>query len=234
MASYTFTPGGNSAFASLVKNQNGGAWRTVRESPDATSVTNGTTTEIVMRSRKAGSSWNNYRGFLYFDFSDLPSAIIGMRLNRLTLTFKVTNASAGDTDGNKFRLFSLDAENSGFDAVVGDYNGFRSPRTKVLEIDSTGANKSVQITDVPFLRSIEKRINKKQDIHLMMRNLYDITGTPTSTNNLTVHDPKTGTAGDRPRMTLHFTPYRPGTGTTGTGFGGATTSAAAGTGFNTF
>ena len=236
MPVFTFTPAGDSAFAALRKLQTGGDWSTVVTADDASNIVDQTSTEMILRTRLNSGNWENRRGFLYFDLSSLPSRIMGMRLKKVRLTVNVAISSHPDTGGDKFRIYGLRAENSGFDPEVGDYNGFiNATKSSIFTISSTG-EANIDITDSRLVRFIQYKINKKADLYLMTRPLQDVTDTdPSSTNNMGWSDPKHSTAGNRPEITLFFSSERSERqGARGTGFGGLNQSAATGTGFGIF
>ena len=237
MPAYTFTSGGDSAFASLVKAQTGGDWSTIVAASAADSVVDLTTSDLVLLANKSGSNWNLRRGFLYFDLSSLPAKISGMHLQKMVISTYCNSRTIVDTNGDKFRVYALSPTNSGFDPVVGDYDGFIAPLvSEINQITATGADKEITITRRPLLRFIENRINRKAGLYLMTRPLLGITDTdPAGLNRLAIRDPKNTTPSNRPVITLYFVPSgRSDVGGRGKGFGGLSMSAAGGTGFGSF
>ena len=237
MPVYTFTPGGDSAFAGLVKTQTGGDWSTIIAASEASSVADGSAADTVVFTQKSGSNWALRRGFLYFDLSSLPAKISGMHLQKMVISTYCQVRSAADTNGDKFRVYALSPTNSGFDPVVGDYDGFIAPLvSEINQIAATGADKEITITRRPLLRFIENRINRKEGLYLMSRPLLGITDTdPSGMSRLAIRDPKNTTPSNRPVITLYFVPSgRSDVGGRGKGFGGLNMSAAGGTGFGSF
>jgi hypothetical protein len=158
-----------------------------------------------------------------------------MRLQKMRLRVLTSNSTHPDTNGDKFRIYGISPESSGFDAKVGDYNGFlTATASSVFTISSVGAA-NIDITDTTLLRFIQNKANRKKDLYLMMRSVLDITDTdPTGTNSIAVGDPKHGTTNNKPVITFYYTSNNPGQGKKGQGFSSGNASAADGTGFGTF
>jgi len=181
MPNKTLTAPGDTVGKNLLKS--GGTYSTVRNSTNATN--NGNADNKFTLNAKSGSTFFVRRGILLYDFrqSPVPS---GIKITRAQLIINDVIESATQTGGDKVRVAHVFNPKT-FGAIKAqDYQFSRfdtSTYTSAQQLNNGADGEIIHLDNRRLLNELQRAINQKTFLHLVIRNELDYQGTtPTGVN----------------------------------------------------
>tara|TARA_R100000008_G_scaffold51357_1_gene30895 strand:+ start:41 stop:748 length:708 start_codon:yes stop_codon:yes gene_type:complete len=152
---------------------------------DATAAASVNTDHKFTLHAKAGSNYLIRRGILLYDFrgSVLPANI---KVLRAQLIVNDVSELAPQTGGDKVRVAWLFNPNTFGDTHANDYNKARyqaSTYTSAQQINNGSSGEVIRLDNRRLLNQLQKAINTKTYLHLVIRNELDYQDTTATGNN---------------------------------------------------
>ena len=153
---------------------------------DASAGTNaGNTDNKFTLNAKAGSNYFIRRGILIYDFRDTP-IIAGIKVIRAQLIVNDVSELAAQTGGDKVRVAWLSNPNTFGDFHANDYAFSRydaTTYTTAQQLNNGADGEVIRLNNRRLLDQLEKAINDKTFLHLVIRNELDYQDTAATGNN---------------------------------------------------
>ena len=169
---------------SLTKNalKNGSNYNTVHDATAAASINDDN--KLTLHA-KAGANYFVRRGIIVYDFTGVPMEQ-NIRVIRARLILNDTNVLSPQTDGNKVRVGWIFNPNGAGTIHVNDYDKARyaaASYTTAQAVANGVDGAPVVLNNRMLLTQLEKAINNKQHLHLVIRNQLDYADTTATGNN---------------------------------------------------
>ena len=184
---------------------------------------------------KAGSNYLIRRGILLYDFRTFDDVPPKIKIVKAHLVANDITESAAQTGGDKVRVAWLSDPNTFGDTHANDYSKTRyatNSYTSAQQLNNGADGEIINLNNRNLLRQLEKAINNRTYLHLVVRNELDFQDTASTGNNRTFFDRPN--ADNNPlKLIITYKSFSRKMGGTG-GFAGTHIASAKGTGFGSF
>ena len=140
---------------------------------------------------KSGSNYLIRRGILLYDFRAFDDVPAKIRVVKAHLVANDVTENAAQTGGDKIRVAWLSNPNTFGATHANDYNKTRyatNSYTSAQQLNNGADGEMIKLDNRNLLRQLEKAINNRTYLHLVVRNELDYQDTTSTGNNRTFFD----------------------------------------------